>query len=297
MEIYTSAGWIPATGANDFSLNLSGPYTSITLTQSYSSGSYSIVSSSNDTTMDVYAYATDGSLAGYTSTKSFTATQRFSKMVIIGGTTGDVLSFSYKTTYATTVTNNELTAGPYITSISPSSMPNVNSTTTITGGNFATDVAVTFTGSGYTATPAKSIVRSSSTSLIVTRPDNFPISSSPYTVTVSNPSVANQPTGSNAHISVNSVTAGASPVWVTSNSISMFTNAPSNTIQLSATDADSGSTITYSYVSGTLPSGVSFNASTGVISGVPSGLEQIRIRFVLQTLAVTLLIEHLLYPL
>ena len=68
LEIYTSSGWIAATGANDFSLNLSGQNTVITFTQSYSSGSYSIVSFLNDATLDIYAYATDGSLAGYTNT-------------------------------------------------------------------------------------------------------------------------------------------------------------------------------------------------------------------------------------
>jgi hypothetical protein len=268
LEIYTSAGWIPATGANDFSLNLSGPHTSITLTQSYSSGSYSIVSSSNDTTMDIYAYATDGSLAGYTNTKSFTASQRFSKMVILGGTTGDVLSFSYKTTYATSISTTDVTSGPYITSITPSGMPNQNDTITITGGNFAINVAVAFTGSGYSSTPAKSIVRSSETSLIVTRPDNFPISGSPYTVTVTNPSVANQPTGSAVH-QYSGITAGVIPVWNTATVLPSFTKNTAYSTTVSATDPDGG-TITYSYVSGSLPTGLSFNASTATISGTPT---------------------------
>ncbi len=270
LEIYTVSGWIPATGANDFSLNVTGLHTTVTFNQTYSSGSYSIVSFLNDASIDIYAYATDGSLAGYTNSKAFTATQRFNKMVIIGGSTGDVLQFSYKTTYATSASTTNVEAGPYITSITPSAMPNKNDTVTITGGNFATDVAVAFTGTGYSSTSAKSIVRSSSTSLIVTRPDDFPMSSSPYTVTVTNPSVANQPTGSSSHISLNSITAGVSPVWTTANSITMYTNALSNSISLLATDADAGSSITYSYVSGTLPSGVTYNSSTSVLSGIPS---------------------------
>jgi hypothetical protein len=270
LEIYTSSGWIAATGANDFSLNLSGQNTVITFTQSYSSGSYSIVSASNDLTLDIYAYGTDGSLAGYTNTKSFTATQRFNKMVILGGSTGDVLSFSYKTTYATSTSTTDTTSGPYITSISPSSAPKVDDTVTIAGGNFASDVAVSFSASGYSTTPAKSIVRTSSTSLIVTRPDNFPTSTSPYTVTVTNPSISNQPAGSSVNVASNSVTAGSSPVWTTSNSVTLYTNLTSNSVSLLATDADAGSTITYSYVSGTLPSGVTYNSSTSVLSGVPS---------------------------
>ena len=267
LEIYTVSGWIPATGANDFSLNITGTNTTVTFSQTYSSGSYSIVSFLNDASLDIYAYATDGSLAGYTNTKAFTATQRFNKMVILGGSYGDVLQFSYKTTYATSASTTDVTAGPYITSITPSGMPNQNDTVTITGGNFATDVAVAFTGTGYSSTAAKSVVRSSSTSLIVTRPDNFPVSGSPYTVTVTNPSVANQPTGSAVH-QYSPVTAGVVPVWQTSSTInSTFYSNVSTSLSLSATDADGNSTITYSYVSGSLPTGLTFNASTGVISG------------------------------
>jgi hypothetical protein len=73
---------------------------------------------------------------------------------------------------------------------------------------------VTLTGTGYSAAAAKSIVRTSSTSLIITRPDNFPVASGPYTITVSNPGVTD-PVGSSANILVNGVTGGVSPAWVT----------------------------------------------------------------------------------
>jgi hypothetical protein len=270
LEIYTSAGWIPASGGNDFNLNLTGIHTAVTFAQSYGSGSYSVTSGSNDATIDIYAFAPDGSLAGYTNTKSFTATQRFNKMVIIGGTTGDVLGFSFKTTYATSSTTSEVTAGPFITSISPSFMANINDTVTITGGNFAEDVEVAFTGTGYSSTAAKSIVRSSSSQLIVTRPDNFPPSASPYTITVVNPSVSNQPTGTAVNISSNSVTAGNAPVWVTNSSLPVFTRNIAYSTTIQATDADGGSSVTYSIVSGSLATGLSLNASTGVISGTPT---------------------------
>ena len=266
LEIYTSAGWIPASGGNDFNLNITGPYTTVTFTQSYGAGSYSVTSGSNDITLDIYAFAADGSEAGYTNTKSFTATKRFNKMVVIGGTNGDVLGFSYKTTYATSATTSEIASGPFITSISPSFMANQNDTITITGGNFATNVSVTFTGTGYSSTPAKNIVRSSSSSLIVTRPDNFPISGSPYTVTVLNPGVSS-PTGSNSHILSNSVTSGTSPVWNTAATLPTFTRNVSYSTTVSATDPDSGGSITYSVISSSLAAGLSFNTSTATISG------------------------------
>lgn len=263
LEIYTVSGWIPATGANDFSLNITGTHTEVVFSQTYSSGSYSIVSFLNDASLDIYAFADDGTLAGYTNTKAFSATQRFNKMVVLGGSIGDVLQFSYKTTYATSTSTTSTGAGPYITSISPSAMPNQNDTITITGGNFANNVSVAFTGTDYSSTTAKSVVRSSSTSLIVTRPDNFPVSGSPYTITVTNPSVTNQPTGSNVHILSNSVTAGTNPVWNT-NSTQIVGIGSAYSLSLSASDTEN-STETYTYVSGSLPNGLSL--SNGIISG------------------------------
>jgi hypothetical protein len=269
-EIYTAAGWIPATGANDFSINVTGTHTSVTFAQSYSAGSYTISSSSNDTTMDVYALDSSNTVVGYTPTKSLTTSERFNKIVVIGGSNGDTLGFSYKPTFIASSSTSEITTGAFITSISPSAMPNANDTITITGGNFANNVAVNFSGSGYSSTPAKNIVRTSSSSLIVTRPDNFPISASPYTVTVLNPSVTNAPIASNAHISSNSVTAGTSPVWNTSATLPTFTRNSAYSTVLSATDPDSGGSITYSIVSGSLPTGLTLTSLTGGISGTPT---------------------------
>lgn len=269
-EIYTAAGWIPASGGNDFNLNIGGTYTTITFSQSYSSGSYSIVSNNNDATLDIYAYAADGSLAGYTSTKSFNATQRFNKMVVIGGTNGDVLTFTYKTTYATTNTTSEFTSAAWITSVGTSSLPNQNNTTVITGGNFATNVVVTFTGTDNVERNAKSVTRSSATSITATRPDDMPVAYSPYTVKVVNPDVVNLPVGTNFHILSNAVTAGSSPVWSTAASLPNFTEGVSYSTTLVATDADAGSAITYSLVSGSVPTGLSLNSSTGVLSGTPT---------------------------
>lgn len=268
-EIYTNGGWIQATGGSDFNLNIAGTYSSTSFSQSYADGSYAISSILSDTTLDIYAFADDGSLAGYTNTKAFTATKRFNKMVVIGGTTSDVLSFEYKKTFATSTTNSETTAGPYITSISTSSLPNLNNTTVITGGNFASDVVVQFTGTDNIVRNAENIVRSSSSSLVVTRPDDFPPSASPYTVTITNPGVIS-PSGSGANVSSNAVTAGNAPVWVTGSTLPTHLRGIAYSTTIQATDADGGSSISYSIVSNSLTSGLSFNTSTGVISGTPT---------------------------
>jgi hypothetical protein len=267
LEIYTSAGWIPASGGNDFNLNLTGLNTKTTFSQSYASGSYSITSSSNDSSMDIYAYTSDGTIAGYTNTKALTTTERFNKIVVIGGTSGDVLGFSYKTTYATSTANNEVTAGPYITSLTPATLADVDDTTTITGGNFATDVQVVLIGSDNTERSPKALVRNSSTSLTLTRPDSLPTAYEPYSVKAVNPGITS-PTGSNLHILSNAIDAGSAPVWTTSGALTSFKKGTSYTYNLSASDADAG--ITYAVASGALPGGLSLNTSTGVISGTPT---------------------------
>ena len=269
---------LPIGGANDFNLNLGGTYTSVTLNKEYSSGSYSITSGNNDTTLDIYAYNTDGSLAGYTNTKSFTATKGFNKIVIIGGQSSDVLSFTYKTTYTTTDETAEITAGPVATSVSPSALPNQNDTFTLTGRNFATNATVTFTSANtaYTATSAKAITRNSATSLTVTRPDNLIQDYSPYTITVENPGVSN-PTGSNSHILVNAITAGSDPTWVTGSTLNFVTGTAFSQV-LSATDPDGG-TVAITLLSGTLPTGLTYNSGTKTISGTPTSTSSVTVTF------------------
>lgn len=265
---------LPSSGSNDFNVAITGADTTITFDKEYAAGAYTITISGGDSSFDLYAYNVDGSLAGYTNSAAFSASIPFTKMVVIGQTAGSLLSFSYKKTYTTTATSNEVTAGPVVTSVSPSALPKVDDTLVVTGKNFASNCTVTFTSANtaYSATAAKSVVRSSATSLIVTRPDNFPTTYSPYTLTVSNPGVTN-PTGSNSHILSNSVTAGNAPVWVTGSVLSYVTGTATS-FTLSATDADAGSAISYSQVSGTLPTGLTFTSSTGVISGTPSTSQQ-----------------------
>lgn len=265
---------LPQGGANDFNIAIGGQYTSVIFDKEYSPGAYTITSAVGDTTFDIYAYNSNGSLAGYTKTPSLITTIGFIKIVILGGTPSDLLSFAYKTTYTSVDDSDETLAGPVATSISPTSAPKINDTFTLTGRNFASNCTVTFTSANtaYPATQAKNIVRSSATSLIVTRPDNLIQDYSPYTITVQNPGVSN-PTGSNSHILANALTAGADPVWVTGSVLSYITGT-STSFTLSATDADAGSSITYSIVSGTLPTGLSFNAGTATISGTPTTSQQ-----------------------
>lgn len=263
----------PSTGANDFNIALTGAYTVITFTKEYAAGGYSIVSAAGDTSLDIYAFNADGSSAGYTNTKSFTSTKGFSKMVILGGQTGDLLSFSYKLTYVTTNETAETSAGPVATSVTPSALPNINDSLTVSGRNFNAAMTATFTGTDAVVRNAKSITVGSSTSAIVVRPDTFPPTASPYTLTLSNSAAGvTDPTGSNSHILASSVTAGGSPVWTTTaGALPAYQKNYAYSTTLVATDAgDTGTSLTYSIQSGALPTGLSLASSTGVISGTPT---------------------------
>ena len=269
---------IPAASSSaageDFTLSVGASgNTKSDLGKSFGTGNYICTSSLSDSSLDIYLLGSDGSVAGYanatTATTTVVASAPFQYVVVYGATSNDTLTFQYKTVVSpASNSTSDLVIGPRVISVSASSLKNIDDTTTITGQNFATDVAVAFTGTGYSSTAAKSIVRASSTSLLVTRPDNLPPSASPFTITVTNPGTVS-PISSNANILSNAVTAGAAPVWSTAASLPTFTRAVAYSTTVVATD-EAGSTITYSAVSGSLPTGLSLNSSTGVVSGTPT---------------------------
>jgi hypothetical protein len=275
---YTSLGGSGGGAAsNDFSINIgSSGFTNISLSQSFPAGSYVITSTLSDTTLDIYLINEDGSNAGYvaatnlTSTYTIIPTKSFNKVVVYGATTNDTLSFEFKYVFVpTNVTDNYLGSAPRLISSSTSDLPNLDNTTTLTGQNFSTDVEITFTGTDAVARSAKSINRVSATSLIVTRPDTMPPAHNPYTITATNPGIT-APSSTNLHKLTNSTTAGNAPVWVTAATLPSYRRTEAYSQTVLATDSDGGSSITYSVVSGSLPTGITFNTSTGVFSGTPS---------------------------
>lgn len=254
-----------ASNANDFNINAQSAYCSVILNQEYASGSYTITTTANN--FDIYLYNSDGSTVGYSNIKSVNASRGFNKLVLLGMNVGDVVGFAYKTTFAAAAETTEVTAGPVALSTTPISMPNANNTTVLTGLNMASNITATFTGTDNVVRNAKSVAWTSPTSITITRPDTMPILYSPYTITLTNPGVT-APTGSNRHILTSAVTAGVNPVWVTNATLNKGFPSALFTQTLSATDADAGSNITYSAVSGSLPSGLTF--LNGTISGTPN---------------------------
>lgn len=270
MAITSFASAAAASGSNDFTLVVgTSGNTTYVLDRTYSAGSYKITFANGDTTYDIYAIAENGTSAGYTKTSNLIASADFAELSILGAASSERITFQYEgVTTEPTSTGDISVAGAFITSVATSALPNADDSTVITGGNFAPGLEVVFTGIDSVARAAKSVTRTNSTTATVVRPDTFPATSSPFSIKVTNPGVT-EPTGSNRHILSNAVTSGVAPTWTTGASLSGIAPGVVTTITLVATDADGGP-ITYTLTSGTLPAGMTLNATSGVISGTPS---------------------------
>jgi len=259
---------ISSSGGTGFNVQLGSKYSYAQFTQAQPSGAYTIKSSNNYTNWDVYLLDANNNLVAYTGTASIAPTSSFSAIVVVNGTVNDILQFSFQSTVFSTAETAYTNAGPFIASVSTTSLPNDGNTVTITGGNYASGLTAVFTGSDLVQRVAQAVTVSSSTSATITRPNTMPVGYAPYTLTVNNPGI-NAPITSGAN-TYGGFTVGAIPVWQTSATLTTASTATPYSVTLSATDADGGSSVTYAYVSGSLPAGLSFNASTGVISGTPS---------------------------
>lgn len=269
---WSTVGAAAASGgvANDFALLVGATgNTTYLLDRTYTSGRYTIDFVNDDTTYDIYFIAEDGTYAGYTNNTVAVVTADFSEVVVIGAANNETILFTYQgTATAPSTAGDVATAGAYINSVVTSSLPNIDDTTVVNGGNFAANVQVHFIGQNAAVTAAKTVVRTSSTQLVVTRPDSFVVAQSPYTLRVTNPGIP-VPTGTNAHLLSNAVTAGTNPVWVTGTTI-FYNVGGATSITLEASDTEA-SDIDYTLVSGTLPAGLTLTEETGVISGTFSG--------------------------
>lgn len=257
------------TPSNDFSLlvGVSGNTTYI-LDREYSSGVYEVSLENLDSTFDIYFLASNGDFVAYTKTATAVVPEPFDKIVVLNVNNNEIVYFKYQGSVLQPLSDgDQVSAGAFIDSISTSSLPNINDTTVINGGNFSQNVEVSFIGQNLSELAAKGVVRVSNTQLIATRPDSFSTTNSPYSVKVLNPGIP-APTAGNSHILSNSVTAGTTPSWSTSGTQYYLIDAPT-TITLSASDPESS--VSYSVVAGSLPQGLTLNSTTGVISGTFTG--------------------------
>jgi len=146
--------------------------------------------------------------------------------------------------------------GPQVTSVSGVLTPSVAGDITITGVGFSGSNVFVDVGVTTALTAATSVTNTSSTSLTATIPA---LSAGTYKLHVVNSDgkSAMFPTG---------VLVSVAPTWTTA--AGALEQGISNTAYSDTVAASSDSTITYSVKSGSaLPSGLSLNSSTGVISG------------------------------
>lgn len=236
-------------------------------------GEYYITSRlQSDYTFDIYVSSGGGEFSGYSTDRTLSASGPIKYVQIYGATAEDNISFDYKPV-ATGEPDGGVLGGvaPFITSISVSQLPSIGDTTVATGGNFADDVTVVFTGTDDVDRSAANIVKNSPTEIIVTRPADLPPDYAPYTLTFRNPGVPIPNTFPNQHILVDAVTSGTYPGWV-SNTVFFWEKGSTNSITLVAEDTEQ-TDIDYEIISGSLFPGFSLDQETGIITGDDSALQ------------------------
>lgn len=258
-----------AAESNDFILNKNNSINdTFILPRAYPAGGYALRTGTPDSSFDVYLINAAGSSVGYSNGSAIVASEAFDTVVFFGIGTAETCQFSYSgsSTNATS-RGEEPGASPYLTSISPFDLQNINDTATVIGGNFSTAVQITFE-SGTAVLAAKNIVRTNSTALVVTRPDNLINDLSPYSLRAINPGVT-PPTGTNVNLLVGTVTAGADPTFITPNLITGARAGIAFSTSILVSDSD-GTVVNWAITAGTLPPGLSLATATGAISGTPT---------------------------
>ncbi len=238
-------------------------------TTPFPAGVYTIYSIAGDNDLEIYLGAEDGSNVGYSTNgnKAIIASAPFKYVTTANANSFDAIVFELYQVSSEAATLNTKTdafwAPPTILDVTPSSLYNQDSTTTVTGTNFASNVTAKFRKSDdLTLVDPKSIVRGSATSIILTRPDSFSPTDAPYDIVLTNPTAGLSAT------SINSITAGSAPSWTTSSVLPEFQKTVAYSQSVIATDADASPAITYSVNSSTLPAGITF--SSGTFSGTPT---------------------------
>ena len=149
---------------------------------------------------------------------------------------------------------------PTITSISPSTITNSQTSITITGTNFVNGINVEAVSTTGAIVQADTVTFSSATSFSA----NFTITTDgTYFIRVENPD------GNAARSSTALLTVSDAPTFSTAAG-SLGSLAAGDTANFTVT-ATSDSAVTYAVTSGALPGGVSLNTSTGAITGTESG--------------------------
>jgi len=156
---------------------------------------------------------------------------------------------------------------PSIGSVTPATYNGeANTEFTIIGANFTSDATVKFVDNAGTEYIAATVIFVDSATLRARTPQDFTVAQEPLDVKVV------QASGQVTRIDC--IDCGGTPTWSTTAgllaTISDRYGNYSPIATVTATDPDSGASITYSVVSGSLPAGTSLNSANGQISGDPT---------------------------
>ena len=201
------------------------------------------------------------------------------------GSTAGQIRFNSETGLAEYYTGTDfkiIDSPPTVTVVSPLEVESDvggNITFTITGSNFQSGATVKFIGSDATEITASTttVTNSTTISAVIAR-SSFVSAKEPYDVKVVN-------TSGLSSVLDDQISVDTSPTWSTaSGSLGSFNTTASVNVSATATDAD-GDTISYSILSGSLPTGLSLNSSTGAITGTISSYSNSTSSFTLRATA------------
>ena len=152
-----------------------------------------------------------------------------------------------------------LASPPVVSGVSPTTTNGDSGTViTITGVNFTAESSVKFIDQGGTEFNSGTTTFVNSTTLTATFPQDFTIAQEPLDVKVTTP------VGDNTI--ENAIDLGGVPSWTTAAGLPAAYQGDSYSQTVVATDPEGGD-VDYTLSSGSLPTGLTLNAETGVISG------------------------------
>jgi hypothetical protein len=155
---------------------------------------------------------------------------------------------------------------PAVTSISPTNVDSKDSATTttftVTGTGFSVGVTAVLISNGGTEISFNTVTRNSSTQLtcVLNNALVTSVTDEPYDIKVTN-------TSGLTNTLTNQINVDQRPVFVTAAGTLGTQRSGSFSATVEATDPESAGAIRYDVVGGTLPTGITLNSSTGVISG------------------------------
>jgi hypothetical protein len=189
------------------------------------------------------------------------------------GSTQGQLRFNTTTAlaeYYTGTTFKAIDSAPTVSSVTNSNITDTQITANfdlgITGSAFNSGATVKFIGNDGTEYASPTVTVNSETSITARVPTSVTNANEPFDVKVTNTS------GLSATLD-DAFNINASPTWSTASGQIGGTITEQDTVNTSVSASDpEGSSITYSVQSGSLPSGLSLNTSTGAITGTASSV-------------------------